>query len=74
MYVIYTNSNHDSSCVCGRIKVLHIALALAESGGERAWSLGEAYAPEALQAEEEDGDVIRCDLKGSPKSMEAPLY
>ena len=23
-------------------------------GGERAWSLGEAYAPEALQAEEQD--------------------
>ena len=36
-----------------------MALALAEvSGGERAWSLGEAYAPEALQAEEEDADVI----------------
>ena len=23
-------------------------------GGERAWSLGEAYAPEALRAEEDD--------------------
>ena len=27
-------------------------------GGERAWSLGEAYAPEALQAEEDDSGCL----------------
>ena len=33
-------------------------------GGERAWSLGEAYAPEALQAEEQDFSGCRDRLTG----------
>ena len=66
-YIYLCNMHKQQSrqfmCLCKHKNVtihgLIMALALAEaSGGERAWSLGEAYAPEALQAEEEDADVI----------------
>lgn len=42
-------------CICPFCSVAELELPLpAFPGGDRAWSLGEAYAPEALQAEEEE--------------------